>query len=76
LNGMEENINNPIKVLINQKEETVSEGSTISEILKGRGITSRAAVWVNGSQLLLSEYDTYSIRENDQVKILRVVAGG
>ena len=46
------------------------------KILNERGIKSRAAVWVNGSQLLLAEYETRIVEENDRIKILRVVAGG
>jgi len=65
-----------IKVLINKEEESLDEGSTVRRLLEERGIKSRASVWINGKQLLLSEYDTYIVEENDDIKILRIVAGG
>lgn len=65
-----------IKVKINKEEETLDEGTTVFRMLEERGIKSRSAVWINGKQLLLSEYETNIIEENDEIKILRVVAGG
>lgn len=36
----------------------------------------RAAVWINGVQLLASEYESRIIGESDHIRILRIVAGG
>lgn len=65
-----------IRVIINKKEENLNEGITVIKLLEDRGIKSRSAVWINGEQLLLSDYSTYIIKENDEIKILRIVAGG
>lgn len=65
-----------IRAVINKEEISLEAETTIKQVLEAREITSRAAVWVNGKQLLLAEYPTYIIQENDQIKILRVVAGG
>lgn len=65
-----------INVKINKEQEALEEGTTVKKMLEERGILSRSAVWINGKQLLLSEYTTYIIEENDQIKILRIVAGG
>ncbi|MBR0597903.1 sulfur carrier protein ThiS [Sinanaerobacter chloroacetimidivorans] len=75
---MSEILGNPgkIKVLINKEEVIVEEGTVIKSLLAERGAKSRSAVWVNGRQLLLAEYDTYQIQDGDNIKILRVVAGG
>ncbi len=64
-----------IKVNINKKEREIEESVTVSMLLEEYG-SKRAAVWVNGKQLLVSQYPTYTFQGGDEVKILRVVAGG
>lgn len=65
-----------INVVVNKEETPLPEGTTVEKLLKMRGIKSRSSVWVNGNQLLLAEYRTWVLLEGDEVKILRVVAGG
>lgn len=65
-----------INVMINKEETVLPEGITMVKLLELRGIKSRSSVWVNGNQLLLAEYPTWVLQEGDEVKILRVVAGG
>ena len=64
-----------MKVIINKKEEVIQDGLTIQALLDVKN-KKRPAVWVNGKQLLSAEYTTYVIQEADEIKILRVVAGG
>lgn len=64
-----------MKVIINKKEEVIQDGMTIQALLDAKN-KKRPAVWVNGKQLLSAEYTTYVIQEADEIKILRVVAGG
>lgn len=65
-----------INVMVNKEETVLPEGSTVVRLLELRGIKSRSSVWVNGNQLLLAEYNTWVLQEGDEVKILRIVAGG
>lgn len=65
-----------INVMINKVETVLPEGTTVVKLLEQRGIKSRSSVWVNGNQLLLAEYPTWVLQEGDEVKILRIVAGG
>ena len=64
-----------MKVIINNKEQQLEDGTTVLELLKIRNMR-RAAVWVNGIQLLSAEYETYSLREGDEIRLLRIMAGG
>ena len=64
-----------IKVSINKKEAELEEGLTIGELLESRGNT-KAAVWINGEQLLKSEYISRVVGEGDEIKILRITSGG
>lgn len=64
-----------MKVIINNKEQQLEDGTTVLDLLKIRNMR-RAAVWVNGIQLLSAEYETYSLREGDEIRLLRIMAGG
>ena len=65
-----------INVTVNKEQIVLAEGTTVVKLLEMRGIKSRSSVWVNGNQLLLAEYPTWVLQEGDEVKILRIVAGG
>lgn len=64
-----------IKILLNKKEEFIGNNTTVTELIQSRGL-KKAAVWVNGSQLLKAQYDTFVLHEGDEVKLLRIMAGG
>lgn len=65
-----------IRIVVNGKEEEIEAGTTVEKLLEARGMKSRTAVWINGTQLLLAEYPTHVVEDGDQIKLLRVVAGG
>ena len=62
-------------VTLNKKEMMLKEGMTVSEIIKQRNMR-KAAVWINGRQLLSAEYETCVIQEGDEIRLLRIMAGG
>ena len=64
-----------IKILLNKKEEFIGNNTPVTELIQSRGL-KKAAVWVNGSQLLKAQYDTFVLHEGDEVKLLRIMAGG
>jgi len=64
-----------IVVSVNKKEAELEEGLTVKELLSLRGF-SNAAVWINGVQLLKSGYDSHIVSHGDDIKILRITAGG
>lgn len=65
-----------IYVTVNKEAVALPEGTTVAQLLDMRDIKSRSSVWVNGTQLLLSEYTGSILKTGDRVKILRIVAGG
>lgn len=65
-----------ITLTINNKQETLAAGITVSQLLTDKNRKARSAVWINGRQLLQSEYDQWILQEGDQVKLLRILAGG
>lgn len=68
-------IDKDMKLLVNKKEEYLDDGITVSQLLQIRKM-KKAAVWVNGIQLLRAQYEDHILREGDEVKLLRIVAGG
>lgn len=62
-------------VSCNNKNIQLEEGTTVAQLINAMNYR-RASVWINGEQLLASDYETRVIQQQDQVKILRIVAGG
>jgi len=62
---------------LNNKKEELPDNSTVGELLKLKNIkTRKIAIWVNGNQLLMKEYEDYVLNEEDKVKTLNIVGGG
>jgi len=64
-----------MKITYNKKEMELPSEMTVAQFIQEKEL-KRAAVWINGKQLLSAQYDSQMIRDGDHVKILRVVAGG
>jgi len=64
-----------MNVILNKKEIELPSEMTVTQLIAEKQL-KRAAVWVNGTQLLASQYESWVIKEGDNIKILRVVAGG
>lgn len=64
-----------IKVTLNNKETELEENLTVDKLLESLN-NKRAAVWINGRQLLKTEYNLKVIMQGDEVKVLRIMAGG
>lgn len=62
-------------VTINKKETQLEDGLTVSQLLKLRKLR-KAAVWINGEQLLSADYEMRRIQAGDNIKLLRIMAGG
>ena len=65
-----------MKITVNNKTVEVPENFTLSMLLEQKNIGSSVAVFINGKQLLMKEYDIYKLKENDSIKIIRPLGGG
>ena len=65
-----------IRVTVNNKDMVVPSGITVNNLLESIGYNCRIAIWINGSQLLSSEYATRIPEDGDVIKVLRLAAGG
>ncbi len=65
-----------IRVTVNKKEMVVPSGTTVNSLLESAGYSCRVAVWINGAQLLSGEYAVRTLQDGDEIRILRLAAGG
>jgi thiamine biosynthesis protein ThiS len=65
-----------IGIKINNDKRTVGEGISVNDLLKSEGYEGRVSVWINGIQLLAGEYPFRSLESGDEIRILRLAAGG
>lgn len=64
-----------MEITVNGKRREFPEPMTVRALTEHMHYR-RASVWLNGRQLLASDYDATHLKSGDQVKILRIVGGG
>ena len=63
-------------VSVNGNPVEIEDGSTVAELLKRKGyVRNKSSVWMDGKQLLASEYDNGLI-DGCSLKIVRILGGG
>ena len=64
-----------MKVIVNNKGLEVAEDLPLVELLKQLDYR-RCAVIINGKHILLKNYSSIILSENDNVNIIRILGGG
>lgn len=64
-----------ININLNGKSIEVADDITVQQLMDCKNITE-AAVWINDIQVLSKEYDKMGFNDNDNVKVIRMIAGG
>lgn len=66
-----------MKITVNGNEEICSDGESLGSYLKSKSIeAARVVVEVNQQIVRRDDFDSYKLRDNDRVEILRFVGGG
>lgn len=65
-----------MKVIVNKKKIDLPKGSSLIDLLNHLKWSKAIAVFINGKQLLISEYDNYILENNDIIKIFKLSGGG
>ena len=67
-----------MQLVINGKEEKVTDVISVSELLKARGVKTPETVSVelNGEILDREDYGSTNLKENDQVEFIYFMGGG
>ena len=64
-----------IDIIINGVVETMPNETTISDIIRSKNYKN-VIVWLNDNKLLKKEYDVISLKNKDNIRIMRVLGGG
>ena len=64
-----------MKIILNQKETEVDEGTSVSDLMKAQTM-SRARLKINDVRIRPADYEATVVQEGDKVTLRRVVAGG
>lgn len=66
-----------IILTVNGESRTVNDGTSIIKLLETLGIEQRrVAVAINGEVVPRTEHEQTSLKDGDQVEIVRMVGGG
>lgn len=67
-----------IRIALNGKQIEIEKPMTVRQFLDYLNYKdiSDAAVWINDTQVMSKEYDHLLIQIDDEVKVIRLVAGG
>ena len=60
-----------MKVWLNKKEVELPADMTVADLIKEKQF-KKAAVWINGKQLLSAEYESHGFQEGNQLKNLNM----
>lgn len=64
-----------ITIKLNNRDKELPEGTTVRDIMNERNIR-RAAIWINGDQLLKAQYDSWELKDGDTMRLIRFAGGG
>ena len=65
-----------MRVIVNQIEHEVPQGSLVSQVLQQVQAKPPFAVAVNLQFLPKTQYTEYTLQENDQIEVIAPVTGG
>ena len=65
-----------MEIIVNKKAINIPHDTTVIKLLEYINTGSSVAVFVNGKQLLLAQYQSYELQENDNVRVVRPLGGG
>lgn len=65
-----------MEIILNNKTLIIPHDYTINELLDSINSLKSVIVFVNGKKLLLSEYNSYRIKDNDAIRVIRPLGGG
>ncbi len=65
-----------MEVKVNKKIITIPEGYKVIDLLDHLNYGRNVSVFIDKTQLLMSEYESTQIKENNNIRIIRPLGGG
>ncbi len=60
----------------NNHSEEIAEEVTLYDFLEMKKIRKRTIIWLNGSKINPNSYEKKKLKAGDQIKFVRIIAGG
>ena len=64
-----------MNIVLNDIPVEMPDGSLLRDLLKQFG-HQRCAVIINGKHILLKDYESFILKNDDKVKLVRILGGG
>ncbi len=64
-----------MNIVLNDNPVEIPEGSLLRDLLSQYGYR-KCAVIINGRHILLKDYESWILKNDDKVKIVRILGGG
>lgn len=65
-----------VQVIVNEKSIDIPHDSKMVDLLSYLDFTKSVAIFANGKQLLLAEYESFKLKEDDKIRIIKPLGGG
>jgi sulfur carrier protein len=65
-----------VEVIVNNKAIFIPHDYAVINLLKYLNYTKSVAVFINGKQILMSQYESYHLNQNDSIRIIKPLGGG
>lgn len=65
-----------MEITVNNNKLDVPEEYKLKDLLNELGYSKSVAIFINGKQIFMAEYDVLTVKDNDTVKIIRPLGGG
>ena len=65
-----------MEIHVNKKTLSIPSDFTVGMLLTHINSSRSVAIFVNGKQLLMAEYDHFQLNQNDHIKIIKPLGGG
>jgi sulfur carrier protein len=64
-----------MNIVLNDKPVEIQEGSLLRDLLNQYGY-KKCAVIINGKHILLKNYESCILKNDDKIKLVRILGGG
>ena len=65
-----------VQVIVNEKSIDIPNDFKMMDLLNYLDFTKSVAIFVNGKQLLLAEYKSFKLKEDNKIRIIKPLGGG
>lgn len=65
-----------MEVIVNNKAIIIPQNYNLKDLLEYLNYTKSVAVFINGKQILMAQYEDYALNQNESIRIIKPLGGG